>query len=119
MNWIDVGPSEAIPRLGSRVLRLPGGDVAIFRSSDDHYFALRDACPHRGGPLSQGIVHGHQVTCPMHNWVIDLASGEATGPDTGCTARYALRIEAGHLWLSLTQQPPADQDIAGSEAASA
>ncbi|OOG26827.1 nitrite reductase (NAD(P)H) small subunit [Thioalkalivibrio denitrificans] len=107
MNWIDVGELEEIPRLGTRVVRTSRGDLAVFRTSDDRVFALRDACPHRGGPLSQGIVHGNRVTCPLHNWVISLDSGEATGPDTGCTDTYPVRIEAGRVFLGLaaTAQP--------------
>ncbi len=101
MSWIEVGELSEIPRLGSRVVRLPGGDVAVFRTGDDRVFALRDACPHRGGPLSQGIVHGHRVTCPLHNWVIELESGEAAGPDTGCTAGYAVKVQQGRVWLSV------------------
>jgi nitrite reductase (NADH) small subunit len=99
MSWVEVGLLEDIPRLGSRVVRLADGDVAVFRTRDDQVFALRDACPHKGGPLSQGIVHGHRVTCPLHNWVIELETGEATGPDTGCTGHYAVRVEAGRVWL--------------------
>ena len=84
-DWIEIVALEEIPRLGSRVIRTDTMDVALFRTRDDRVFALRDACPHRGGPLSQGIVHGTSVTCPLHNWKIDLASGEALGPDEGCT----------------------------------
>jgi nitrite reductase (NADH) small subunit len=101
MNWVDLGELEAIPRLGARVVRSPGGDIAVFRTADDRVFALNDRCPHKGGPLSQGIVHGERVTCPLHNWVIDLASGEATGPDTGCTHSYVVRVERGRVCLDL------------------
>jgi nitrite reductase (NADH) small subunit len=101
MNWIEVGMLEEIPRLGSRVVRTAQGDLAVFRTSDDRVFALRDACPHRGGPLSQGIVHGARVTCPMHNWVISLDTGEAAGPDTGCTDTYPVRVEGGRVYLAL------------------
>lgn len=97
MTWIDAGPADAVPPRGARVVRAGGFDIAVFRTGDDRWFALRDSCPHRGGPLSQGIVHGHCVTCPMHDWVIDLASGEATGPDEGRTAAFELRIEGGRL----------------------
>ena len=76
-------------------------DVAIFRTRDDQVFALRDACPHRGGPLSQGIVHGTSVSCPLHNWKIDLASGQALGPDEGCTNVFATRVEDGKVYLAL------------------
>ncbi len=100
-NWIEIGAVEEIPTLGSRVVETAKGDIAVFRAADDHVFALRDSCPHKQGPLSQGIVHGHTVTCPLHNWKIDLASGEAQGPDEGCTGKYEIKVEAGVVFLAL------------------
>lgn len=101
MDWVMIGSIEDIPRQGSRVIRTPQGDIAVFRSIDDQIFALHDACPHKGGPLSQGIVHGHRVTCPLHNWKIELASGTAVAPDDGCVGRYPVRVENGHISLCL------------------
>lgn len=100
-NWVEVGTVDDIPKLGSRVLQTADGDVAIFRTADDTIFALRDKCPHKGGPLSQGIVHGHSVTCPLHNWKISLESGEAQGPDEGCAGRYAVQVENGAIKVDL------------------
>ncbi len=100
-NWIEIGAVEEIPKLGSRVVETAEGDIAVFRAADDRVFALRDSCPHKQGPLSQGIVHGHTVTCPLHNWKIDLASGEAQAPDEGCAGRYEIKVEAGQVFLSL------------------
>ena len=100
-NWHEIGALDDVPRLGSRVVNTPHGDVAIFRAADDQLFALRDRCPHKGGPLSQGIVHGHLITCPLHNWVLELESGEAIAPDVGCALRYPLRLENGLIWLGL------------------
>lgn len=101
MNWIEIGRLDDIPRLGSRVIATQLGDIAVFRNSADEVFALRDRCPHRGGPLSQGIVHGRRVTCPLHNWVIELEDGEAVAPDVGCAKAFELREEAGRLYLAL------------------
>jgi nitrite reductase (NADH) small subunit len=98
-DWVEVGRLDDIPRLGARVVRTEAGDVAVFRTADDQVFALRDRCPHKGGPLSQGIVYDRRVACPLHNWVISLETGEATGADTGCTRAYAVRIEAGMVFL--------------------
>jgi len=100
-NWIEIGAVEDIPQLGSRVVETVKGDIAVFRAADDHVFALRDKCPHKAGPLSQGIVHGHTVTCPLHNWKINLASGEAQSPDEGCTSKYEAKVEAGVVYLAL------------------
>lgn len=100
-DWIEIGALNEIPRLGSRVVETDSGDIAVFRANDDTVFALRDRCPHKAGPLSQGIVHGHSVTCPLHNWKIDLASGEAQAPDEGCTGRYDVMVENGVVYLAL------------------
>lgn len=100
-DWIEIGKVEDIPKLGARVIKTSDGDVAVFRTTDDEVFALRDQCPHRGGPLSQGIVHGKRVTCPLHNWVIDLSDGEAVAPDQGCAGTYATRVDQGAVYLEL------------------
>jgi nitrite reductase [NAD(P)H] small subunit len=100
-TWRDIGALDDIPRLGSRVVATPAGNVAVFRTSDDSIFALDDRCPHKNGPLSQGIVHGTAVTCPLHNWTIDLATGEAAEPDRGCARTIATRLENGRILLML------------------
>jgi nitrite reductase (NADH) small subunit len=99
-EWISIGPLELIPRLGSRTVTTRNGNVAIFRTSDDQLFALRDHCPHKGGPLSQGIIFGHRVACPLHNWSIDLESGEAAAPDKGCARRHKVKVENGVVMVS-------------------
>jgi len=103
IRWIEIGALDAIPRLGSRVVRTPTGHIAVFRTEHDEVFALDDRCPHKGGPLSQGIVHNHRVTCPLHNFVIELASGEAVAPDQGCTRSHPAKVENGVVWLSIHQ----------------
>lgn len=101
MSWVDVGAVGSVPERGARVVRLGGIDVAVFRTGSGAVYALRDRCPHRGGPLSQGIVHAECVTCPLHDWVIDLASGAAIGADEGATATFPVRIAAGRIWLDV------------------
>jgi len=99
-DWKAVCAVNDIPRLGARRMRrAAGADVAIFRAADDHVFALLDRCPHRGGPLSQGIVFGHSVACPLHNWTIELADGCARAPDEGCALTFAVMVEAGQVYL--------------------
>lgn len=100
-HWLDVGVLADIPRLGARVVATGEGPIALFRTADDRVFALKDKCPHRGGPLSQGIVHGKHVTCPLHGWNIALATGEAVAPDQGCTPVISVRIEGGCIQLEL------------------
>jgi len=99
--WTRVCRVEDIPLLGARVVKRAQGDIAVFRNADDEVFALADKCPHKGGPLSQGIVYGRRVACPLHNWNIQLDDGCAVAPDAGCTRRYPVRVEAGEVLLQL------------------
>jgi nitrite reductase (NADH) small subunit len=103
-DWKQVCTLEDIPRLGSRVVRHEedGGviDIAIFRTQGE-VFALRNKCPHKGGPLSEGIVHGKQVTCPLHGWKLYLETGEAVAPDVGCARRYPVKVEDGLVFLTV------------------
>lgn len=105
-NWIDVGALDDIPKLGARLVKTPRGCVALFRTDADEVFALDDKCPHKGGPLSAGIVHGKSVTCPLHNWVISLETGTACGADEGRTAKHDVRIEGGRLLLDASALRP-------------
>lgn len=101
-NWTEVAKLEDIPPLGARVLKTDTMEIALFRTAKDEVFAIRDQCPHKQGPLSQGIVHGTSVTCPLHNWKIDLASGRALEPDDGCTNTFAVKLEGGRVYLAFT-----------------
>ena len=99
--WKQICLLEDIPVLGSRrVARDQGLDVAVFRSDADEVFALLDRCPHKGGPLSQGIVFGTRVACPLHNWTIDLCDGQAQAPDEGCTPRFEVKVDKGLVFLN-------------------
>jgi len=101
-DWIKVGALADIPRLGARVVRSAAhGDIAVFRTSDDAVFALRDQCPHKGGPLSQGIVFGTTVACPLHGWNICLGDGTAVAPDKGCAQTFAVKVEDGDVLLEV------------------
>ena len=98
--WQKVTTVEEIPVLGSRVIQATVGQIAIFRNSEDTVFAVLDKCPHKGGPLSQGIVHGKSVTCPLHSWNIDLSTGCAIAPDEGCAKSFEVKVESGIVWLN-------------------
>lgn len=101
-SWLTVGRIEDIPKQGARVVKTASGDIAVFRTVDGEVFALRDQCPHKGGHLSQGIVHGRKVACPLHDWKIQLDTGIAVEPDEGCAASFPVRIVDGVVELSLT-----------------
>jgi len=100
-HYQEICGLDDIPRLGSRVVEALHGDVAVFRTADDRVFALDDRCPHKGGPLSQGLVHGDRVACPLHNWLIELNSGEAVAPDQGCVRRHEARVDNGRVLLRI------------------
>jgi nitrite reductase (NADH) small subunit len=99
-DWVRICTVADIPPLGARRVARPGRvEVAVFRSASDRIFALLDRCPHKGGPLSQGIVFGEHVACPLHNWAIGLADGQARAPDHGCTTAFAVRVEGDAVFL--------------------
>lgn len=102
MSWIDIGSIEDIPVRGARVVKTKVGCVAVFRTSENEVFATSDRCPHKGGPLSEGIVHGQSVTCPLHNWVFDLNTGVAQGADEGQIDTFPAKVEAGRILLDGT-----------------
>lgn len=103
-EWTAVCELTDIPVLGSRrVSRAQGLEVAVFRNDHDEVFALLDRCPHKGGPLSQGIVFGNSVACPLHNWTIGLGTGQAAAPDEGCTPKFTVKVEAGKVFLLATE----------------
>jgi nitrite reductase (NADH) small subunit len=101
-NWKQVATLEDIPPLGSRVINTEHGNIALFRTAADEVFALLDKCPHKGGQLSQGIVFGNKVACPMHNWHINLQDGNAVAPDVGCARNYPVKLEGNLVYLSLS-----------------
>jgi len=101
MEWIEVCQLDDVPVLGSRVVKSRHGSIAVFRNGDNEAFALLDRCPHKGGPLSQGIVYGRTVACPLHNWQIGLEDGAAVAPDVGCVRRFDVRVDAGAVFLKL------------------
>jgi len=100
-NWVAIGHLDDIPLRGARCVTTPNGRIAVFRTADDAVYAMEDRCPHKGGPLAQGIVHGHSVTCPLHNMVISLETGAALGADEGQVKTLPVRSENGALFLAL------------------
>lgn len=99
-SWLDIGPADQLVPGSARTLPVQGGEeIAVFRTLGGAFHALVNRCPHKHGPLSQGIVHGDAVTCPLHSWVISLKTGEAQGQDKGCVPVIPLRVDAGRLYL--------------------
>lgn len=102
-TWIDIAALDDIPRRGARVVKTAQGCVAVFRTAADQVFALDNTCPHKQGPLAEGIVHGSAVTCPLHNWVISLETGLVQGADEGAVTTHPARIEEGRILLDTAQ----------------
>ena len=105
MSWIDIGTVDDIPLRGARKIKTALGCVALFRTGTEEVFAATDSCPHKGGPLSEGIVHGQSVTCPLHNWVFDLNTGQARGEDAAITT-FPVRVEGGRILIDATKLAP-------------
>lgn len=101
MNWHEIGTIEDIPARGARCVATPRGRIGVFRTADNEIYAIEDHCPHRGGPLSQGIVHGASVTCPLHNWVFSLETGKALGADEGSVKTIPVKVTGGRILLGL------------------
>ncbi|UDF32700.1 UNVERIFIED_ORG: nitrite reductase small subunit NirD (plasmid) [Roseateles sp. XES5] len=101
MNWFAIGDIADIPLRGARCVKTPQGRIAVFRTAENEVFAIEDHCPHKGGPLSQGIVHAKAVTCPLHNWVISLETGKALGADQGAVKTIVLKNDGGALFIAL------------------
>ena len=103
MNWKTIGHIDDIPLRGARCIKTPGMNIAVFRTSENEVFAIENRCPHKAGPLSEGIVHGKSVTCPLHNWVISLENGMAQGADEGEVRTFEIRNDDGLLSILLDQ----------------
>jgi len=101
-EWVDVCAADEVPEQGSRIVKIPRGCLALFKTAEGEFFAMDDECPHKKGPLSQGIVHGNYVTCPLHSWVFSLETGEAQGADEGRVRTTPVRVEKGRVEIKLT-----------------
>ena len=100
-EWVKVAEVDQVPPLSGRVVRTKEGEIALFHAGDGQFYAIDNKCPHKGGPLSEGIVHDCHVTCPLHNWVLNLKTGAAEAPDEGKVATYQVKVEDGAIYLKL------------------
>ena len=109
-HWIPICKIDDIPILGARrIKKSMGAEVAVFRNAEDEIFAVLDVCPHKGGPLSQGIVFGNSVACPLHNWTIDLGTGCAKAPDEGCVKRFRVQVNGREVCLDSEELSTPDE----------
>ena len=101
MNWVYVASTGDILPGSARIFRKQDGkEISIFHLTDGRVLALRNRCPHKGGPLSEGIVSNHYVFCPLHDWKINLEDGQVQAPDTGCVKTFPVKVEGGKIFVA-------------------
>lgn len=91
-----------IPSRGVRVVAIGGVKVAVFRAEDGGLFAIEDRCPHRGAPLSSGLVYdNNKVACGDHGWSICLSDGKVDPPECGQVKTFPVNVEDGmvRVWI--------------------
>jgi len=101
-NWIEVCKLDEIPPSQARTVQAGDNMIAVFRLTDDRVKAVENRCPHKQGPLAEGIISGDDILCPLHNWRISLDSGEVAAPDEGCVKTYPVKVEDGQVFLSIS-----------------
>ncbi len=101
MTWQPICQVEDIPQLGGRTVRSGQIEIAVFRLSDGRIRAVDNRCPHKQGPLAEGIVSGDTIICPLHARKINLETGEVLKPDSGCVKTWPVKVEDGQVFLSL------------------
>jgi nitrite reductase (NADH) small subunit len=113
-RWIQTARCEDIPLREARSVRLGGRDIAIFNLGD-RFLAVDNRCPHKGGPLSEGIVSGATVVCPLHAWKVNLETGSVLNtPDSPqCIEAFRTRVEDGVVLLELPIEPAAAEKMPG------
>ncbi|OMF32217.1 nitrite reductase [Paenibacillus sp. FSL H8-0548] len=88
---------------GSRTIKIKETEIAVFRLTDGSVLAVENKCPHKGGVLSEGMVCGTAVHCPLHDWKIDLRSGRVQEPDEGCVVTFETEIDqvSGSIYVTI------------------
>ena len=101
-NWVRVAPCDQIPPRQGRSVSIGDRELAIFNLGD-RFFATDNRCPHKGGPLCDGIVTGVSAVCPLHAWKINLADGRVERPQGAehCVATYPVRVDEGVIVVSV------------------
>jgi nitrite reductase (NADH) small subunit len=101
MTELTLCPAEAIPLGEGRTFDVQGERVAVFRGRSGGVFAVQAACPHRGGPLADGLLGGSTLICPLHAWKFDLSTGDALFGDCGLKTYPVSVDDAGQIVLRL------------------
>jgi nitrite reductase (NADH) small subunit len=108
MKWIRVTETGNIPLREGRSVRIGEEEIAIFNLGESEFVAVDNACPHRGGPLCDGIVSGKVVTCPLHGYKVSLESGHVVKPDVAVKVNsYPVRVEDGVVLIKCSKREKA------------
>lgn len=108
-RWIALANVDDIPLREGRPVTIDGREIAVFNLGD-RFAAVENRCPHRGGPLADGIVIASAIVCPLHNWRIGLEDGNVVKPqhEPACVATWPARVESGRVLIQLQPSVPAD-----------
>lgn len=101
MSKIEISSVEQLPEKLGKCVKVRDMELALFRSSSGQIYALENRCPHKGGDLSQGIVSGEFVFCPLHDWKICMKDGKVQEPDHGCVKTYKVEMNDDKLFILL------------------
>jgi len=114
--WIRIARSHDIPLREGRAVKVGNLEIAIFNLGD-RFLAVDNRCPHKGGPLADGIVSGAAVVCPLHAWKLSLETGEGlnTGCASSCVKTFRTRVEHGVIFLELSGDLLKAQESSGHE----
>jgi nitrite reductase (NADH) small subunit len=100
-NWVKVCAAEDIPPFEGRRTKIEGFYVGVFHT-EEGFYAIGDICPHLGGPLSDGILAGTEVSCPLHNRRVALKSGEVVNDDLSCVPAFPVEVRNGTIYVDVS-----------------
>ena len=98
---VKIGTLEQFQEDVGKQVEVQGRLIAVFRLAGRKFMAVENRCPHKGGPLAEGIVSGEYVFCPLHDWKIDLKDGRVQKPDLGCVKTYEVTIEGEEVFITI------------------
>lgn len=96
---IKIMSAADLPVQIGKEVRIKDTFIALFRLANGDIRAVENRCPHKNGPLAEGIVSGEFVFCPLHDWKISLQTGEVQKPDDGCIQTYEVQIIDGDIYI--------------------
>ena len=104
-RWVRIASTESVPPREGRAVRVGEHEIALFNLGN-RFLAVDNRCPHRGGPLADGIVAGGAIVCPLHAWKVCLESGTVQRPAdaAACIRTYPAKVESDIVWIAIPGQ---------------